>query len=151
MLADEQPSTSAAIAGSDLDAVLQHHTRLQEKQAEEFLQLTRSLKENISVAGHIVREDNKVQSEYTPLFLLCAELLLLSTVSDPRPSAASRRPESDTARARVATPREARVRLVRLLDMDILARCLLVLRDDGALHAHLSEDELCGALNCVMN
>ena len=54
----------------DIDAVLKHHHGVQEQLAEEFLHLTRNLKENVTVAGHVVRDDTKVQPplhQQTPL------------------------------------------------------------------------------------
>lgn len=44
----------------DMDAMIKHHHDLQEKLTEEFLMLTRSLKDNVTVSGHVIQEDNKV-------------------------------------------------------------------------------------------
>ncbi|KAK3802230.1 hypothetical protein RRG08_004520 [Elysia crispata] len=43
----------------DIDAIVQHHYKLQEKLAEEMLQHTRALKFNITEAGEIIKKDTK--------------------------------------------------------------------------------------------
>lgn len=50
----------AANPNLGMDAMIKHHHDLQEKLTDEFLMLTRSLKDNVTVAGHVIREDNKV-------------------------------------------------------------------------------------------
>ncbi|KAL8579719.1 hypothetical protein ACOMHN_046157 [Nucella lapillus] len=44
---------------SDMDSLLMHHQRMQERLAEEMLAHTRALKQNITDAGRVVREDVK--------------------------------------------------------------------------------------------
>lgn len=58
-----QVQKTAAGSGSteeDLDTVLKYHHNMQERLAEEMVQLARDLKENARVAGKIVQDDNKV-------------------------------------------------------------------------------------------
>jgi SNARE protein 1 len=45
---------------SDIDSILQHHHRMQEKLAEEMLAHARALKQNVTDAGRVVRDDIKV-------------------------------------------------------------------------------------------
>ncbi|GFS02365.1 unconventional SNARE in the ER 1 homolog [Elysia marginata] len=44
---------------ADIDTILQHHHKIQEKLAEEMLQHTRALKFNITEAGEIIKKDTK--------------------------------------------------------------------------------------------
>lgn len=46
---------------SDIDSLLQHHHRMQERLAEEMLAHARALKQNMADAGRVVREDVKVR------------------------------------------------------------------------------------------
>ncbi|XP_012990584.1 vesicle transport protein USE1 isoform X2 [Esox lucius] len=50
-------------SAAELDAVLQHHHNLQEKLAEDMLNLARNLKNNTLVAQNIIKQDN----QYDPL------------------------------------------------------------------------------------
>lgn len=43
-----------------MNAVMKHHQQMQEKFADEMVNLARSLKENVTLAGRIVREDKEV-------------------------------------------------------------------------------------------
>ncbi|XP_050400082.1 vesicle transport protein USE1 [Patella vulgata] len=52
---------------NDIDTILQHHHQMQEKLADELLNLTRNLKDNIKVSGKIVEEDTKKIIESTRL------------------------------------------------------------------------------------
>ncbi|MEQ2164202.1 SNAP receptor use1 [Goodea atripinnis] len=45
---------------AELDAVLQHHHNLQEKLAEDMLNLARNLKNNTLAAQNIIKQDNQV-------------------------------------------------------------------------------------------
>ncbi|KAJ7986649.1 hypothetical protein DPEC_G00342080 [Dallia pectoralis] len=54
---DERQSTA------ELDAVLQHHHNLQEKLAEDMLNLARNLKNNTLVAQNIIKQDNQTLSQ----------------------------------------------------------------------------------------
>ena len=45
---------------SDIDSLLQHHHRTQERLAEEMLAHARALKQNVTNAGQVVRDDIKV-------------------------------------------------------------------------------------------
>lgn len=47
-------------SAAELDAVLQHHHNLQEKLAEDMLNLARNLKNNTLVAQNIIKQDNQV-------------------------------------------------------------------------------------------
>ena len=47
-------------SATELDAVLQHHHNLQEKLAEDMLNLARNLKNNTLAAQNIIKEDNQV-------------------------------------------------------------------------------------------
>lgn len=46
----------------DLDAIIKHHEKMQEKIAEEMLLLAGNLKENARVANRIVKDDVKVRN-----------------------------------------------------------------------------------------
>lgn len=50
----------------DIDSLIQHHHHMQEKLAEEMLQLTRDLKQNVKDSNRIVTEDTKVGPVYNP-------------------------------------------------------------------------------------
>ncbi|XP_053178833.1 vesicle transport protein USE1 [Scomber japonicus] len=49
-------------SATELDAVLQHHHNLQEKLAEDMLNLARNLKNNTLAAQNIIKEDNQTLS-----------------------------------------------------------------------------------------
>lgn len=49
-------------SAAELDAVLQHHHNLQEKLAEDMLNLARNLKNNTLAAQNIIRQDNQTLS-----------------------------------------------------------------------------------------
>ncbi|KAG7230737.1 hypothetical protein INR49_019551 [Caranx melampygus] len=49
-------------SAAELDAVLQHHHNLQEKLAEDMLNLARNLKNNTMAAQNIIRQDNQTLS-----------------------------------------------------------------------------------------
>ena len=44
-----------------LDTVLEHHQNMQEKIAEEMIQMAQNLKHNSMVASNILKKDNKVK------------------------------------------------------------------------------------------
>jgi len=44
----------------DVDELIRHHAEMQERVADEMVQLARNLKENAQASGRIVREDVKV-------------------------------------------------------------------------------------------
>uniref|UniRef100_A0A665X145 Vesicle transport protein USE1 n=1 Tax=Echeneis naucrates TaxID=173247 RepID=A0A665X145_ECHNA len=50
-------------SAAELDAVLQHHHNLQEKLADEMLNLARNLKNNTMAAQNIIRQDNQTLSQ----------------------------------------------------------------------------------------
>jgi len=45
---------------NDVDQLLRHHAEMQQRIAEEMVELARNLKDNVQASGHIVREDVKV-------------------------------------------------------------------------------------------
>lgn len=47
-------------SAAELDAILQHHHNLQEKLAEEMLNLARNLKNNTLAQQNIIKQDNQV-------------------------------------------------------------------------------------------
>lgn len=47
-------------SGTELDAILQHQHNLQEKIAEDMLNLARNLKNNTLAAQSIIKQDNQV-------------------------------------------------------------------------------------------
>lgn len=49
-------------SAAELEAVLQHHHNLQEKLAEDMLNLARNLKNNTLAAQNIIKQDNQVAS-----------------------------------------------------------------------------------------
>lgn len=49
-------------SATELDAILQHHHNLQEKLAEDMLNLARNLKNNTLAAQNIIKQDNQVWS-----------------------------------------------------------------------------------------
>ena len=55
--------------------MLKHHNEIQEKLAEDMVQLARSMKENATVANKLVKEDTKVrevvQSQVKYVFIGC--------------------------------------------------------------------------------
>uniref|UniRef100_A0A8D3EFG6 Vesicle transport protein USE1 n=1 Tax=Scophthalmus maximus TaxID=52904 RepID=A0A8D3EFG6_SCOMX len=50
-------------SAAELDAVLQHHHNLQEKLAEDMLNLARNLKNNTMAAQNIIKQDNQTLSQ----------------------------------------------------------------------------------------
>ncbi|XP_063146731.1 vesicle transport protein USE1 isoform X2 [Candoia aspera] len=50
-------------SAAELDAVLQHHHSIQEKLAEEMLQLARNLKSNTLVAQNVIKQDNQTLTQ----------------------------------------------------------------------------------------
>ncbi|XP_060797181.1 vesicle transport protein USE1 [Neoarius graeffei] len=50
-------------SAAELDAVLQHHNSLQEKLAEDMLNLARNLKNNTLAAQNIIKQDNQTLSQ----------------------------------------------------------------------------------------
>jgi len=58
-------SASGGGSKTDIDDVVRHHNHVQEELAEEMLKMTQSLKENVTLAGHVVREDNKTLGRTT--------------------------------------------------------------------------------------
>ncbi|PWA20757.1 hypothetical protein CCH79_00007129 [Gambusia affinis] len=50
-------------SAAELDAVLQHHHNLQEKLAEDMLNLARNLKNNTLAAQNIIKQDNQTLSQ----------------------------------------------------------------------------------------
>uniref|UniRef100_A0A8C8G1H3 Vesicle transport protein USE1 n=1 Tax=Oncorhynchus tshawytscha TaxID=74940 RepID=A0A8C8G1H3_ONCTS len=50
-------------SAAELDAVLQHHHNLQEKLAEDMLNLARNLKNNTLVAQNIIKQDNQTLTQ----------------------------------------------------------------------------------------
>ena len=59
--------TSSGLAGDksvnddrEVDELIRHHAEMQQRIAEEMVQLARNLKENAQASGHVVREDVKV-------------------------------------------------------------------------------------------
>ncbi|GAB1605042.1 vesicle transport protein USE1-like [Argonauta hians] len=57
----------AAQSDTDLDTILQHCNQVQGKLAEEMLMLTRNLKENVSAASRIVKDDLRTISDSSQL------------------------------------------------------------------------------------
>ena len=55
-----QKGSAGPVDSGDVDTVIRHHAEMQERIADEMLQLARNLKENAKASGQIVREDNKV-------------------------------------------------------------------------------------------
>ncbi|KAL0160632.1 hypothetical protein M9458_044357, partial [Cirrhinus mrigala] len=49
-------------SAAELDAILQHHHNLQEKLADDMLNLARNLKNNTLAAQNIIKQDNQVSS-----------------------------------------------------------------------------------------
>lgn len=47
-------------SAAELEAVMQHHHNLQEKLAEDMLNLARNLKNNTLAAQNIIKQDNQV-------------------------------------------------------------------------------------------
>ena len=45
----------------DIDTLLRHHNQMQDKLADEMVQLARNLKENARFAGRVVQDDTKVR------------------------------------------------------------------------------------------
>jgi SNARE protein 1 len=55
----EGSQTVTGSTGGDIDDVIRHHHDAQERLADEFLAMTRSLKENATIAGNVVRDDSR--------------------------------------------------------------------------------------------
>ena len=47
----------------DIDTLLRHHNQMQDKLADEMIQLARNLKDNARFAGKVVGDDTKVRSQ----------------------------------------------------------------------------------------
>ena len=60
-------SASIGDAQESVDAVLEHHQNMQEKIAEEMIQMAQNLKHNSLVASNILKKDNKVLDNATKL------------------------------------------------------------------------------------
>lgn len=59
-------------SAAELEAVLQHHHNLQEKLADDMLNLARNLKNNSLAAQNIIKQDNQVgEWTRTALILYC--------------------------------------------------------------------------------
>lgn len=58
-------------SAAELDAILQHHNNLQEKLAEDMLNLARNLKNNTLAAQNIIKQDNQVK-RFTSLVVTVA-------------------------------------------------------------------------------
>lgn len=56
-------------SAAELEAVLQHHHNLQEKLAEDMLNLARNLKNNTMAAQNIIKQDNQVCGAQQPVQL----------------------------------------------------------------------------------
>ncbi|KAF6017920.1 USE1 [Bugula neritina] len=56
----QRGGATAPASDSDLDSILQHHQQMQEKLAEEMVQLARNMKDHAKAASNIVQDDNKV-------------------------------------------------------------------------------------------
>lgn len=50
-------------SAAELEAVLQHHHNLQEKLADDMLNLARNLKNNTLAAQNIIKQDNQVSGQ----------------------------------------------------------------------------------------
>lgn len=50
-------------SAAELEAVLQHHHNLQEKLADDMLNLARNLKNNTLAAQNIIKQDNQVTTQ----------------------------------------------------------------------------------------
>ena len=48
----------------EVDELIRHHAEMQERIADEMVQLARNLKENVQASGHIVREDITVCHQF---------------------------------------------------------------------------------------
>jgi len=48
----------------EVDELIRHHAEMQERIADEMVQLARNLKENVQASGRIVREDVKVCHQF---------------------------------------------------------------------------------------
>jgi hypothetical protein len=71
-----QPGSSSKEDGSkseDIDELLKYHHSMQEKIAEHMIELTRSLKEQATTAGQIIKNDTEV-TELKILRLSCGSL-----------------------------------------------------------------------------
>lgn len=53
-------------SAAELEAVLQHHHNLQEKLADDMLNLARNLKNNTLAAQNIIKQDNQVTGQRHP-------------------------------------------------------------------------------------
>lgn len=56
----DKQSIDDATMDEDVTALISRHDRIQTELTEDVLQLTRNLKENITIAGHVIKEDNSV-------------------------------------------------------------------------------------------
>uniref|UniRef100_A0A3Q4HHJ0 Vesicle transport protein USE1 n=1 Tax=Neolamprologus brichardi TaxID=32507 RepID=A0A3Q4HHJ0_NEOBR len=60
---DRTADVTSRQSAAELDAVLQHHHNLQEKLAEDMLNLARNLKNNTLAAQNIIKQDNQTLSQ----------------------------------------------------------------------------------------
>lgn len=65
-------------SAAELEAVLQHHHNLQEKLAEDMLNLARNLKNNTLAAQNIIKQDNQVTGRGRPTVPAAQQLTLLA-------------------------------------------------------------------------
>lgn len=65
-------------SAAELEAVLQHHHNLQEKLAEDMLNLARNLKNNTLAAQNIIKQDNQVTGQRRPTVRADEQLTLLA-------------------------------------------------------------------------
>lgn len=63
-------------SAAELEAVLQHHHNLQEKLAEDMLNLARNLKNNTLAAQNIIKQDNQVTEQKRPTVHAAEQLML---------------------------------------------------------------------------
>jgi hypothetical protein len=56
----QKVSSRIAEEPTDTDALVARQHEQQEQLAQQFLTMTRNLKENVTVAGHVIRSDNQV-------------------------------------------------------------------------------------------
>jgi hypothetical protein len=54
-------STTSTVSPTNSDDLIARQHNQQEQLSEQFLAITRALKNNVTVAGHVIREDNQVR------------------------------------------------------------------------------------------
>uniref|UniRef100_A0A671P7P3 Vesicle transport protein USE1 n=1 Tax=Sinocyclocheilus anshuiensis TaxID=1608454 RepID=A0A671P7P3_9TELE len=64
-------------SAAELDAILQHHHNLQEKLADDMLNLARNLKNNTLAAQNIIKQDNQYIIIQIIIIIVIITLLLL--------------------------------------------------------------------------